>query len=67
MILQHAVLPAEMPRAEPAVADDTLGGLLALLEAAADLLRRHAAADGEEEVERGVGEDVRGVEGGVWL
>lgn len=51
MVLEQAVLPAEMAIAEPAVAHDALGNLLALLVRAADLLRWHAAAHGHDEVE----------------
>lgn len=43
--LQHAVLAAEVTRAEAAVADDALRCVAAVLEAAADLLWA-AAADG---------------------
>jgi len=43
--LQHAVLAAEVTRAEAAIADDALRCVAAVLEAAADLLGA-AAADG---------------------
>lgn len=51
MVLEQAVLPAEMAVAEPAVPDDALRYLLALLVRAADLLGGHAAAHGHDEVE----------------
>jgi len=41
VILEQAVAAAEMALAEAAVPDDALGGLLALLGGAADLLGRH--------------------------
>lgn len=41
MILQKAVLAAEMTLTETAVADDTLGRLAALSSRAANLLGRH--------------------------
>ena len=41
MVLKEAVLAAEVAVAEAAVADDALGCVAALLEVAADLLRRH--------------------------
>ncbi len=41
VVLQEAVLAAEMAIAETAVADDALGSLLALLCAAANLLAGH--------------------------
>ena len=63
VILQHAMLAAVVAGAEAAVANDALGLLLAVLEAAADLLGWHAASHGQEEVQRAVGEDVGGFEG----
>lgn len=42
---QHAVLGAEVAVAEAAVADDPLGGFLALLEAATGLARCHGCWD----------------------
>ncbi len=50
MILQHAMLAAEMPVTEAAVAYDALRRLLAVFEVAFDLLRRHAAAHGQCQV-----------------
>ena len=44
VVLQQAMLAAEMPIAEPAIADDALRRVLAIFVAAADLLGRHAAA-----------------------
>lgn len=43
---QHAVLRAEMAVAEAAVADDPLGGFLALLEAATGLAGCHRGGGG---------------------
>jgi hypothetical protein len=64
MILKQAMLPAEMARAEPAVADDALRRVAALLGAAPDLLGRHPAAQRQRHVQRGVGGDgVRGERG----
>jgi hypothetical protein len=57
VVLEQAVLAAEVAVAEAAVADDALGGVLALLVAAADLLRRHAAAQRQGHVQGGVGRD----------
>lgn len=54
---EHAVFRAEMSAAEAAVADDALGGFLALLEIAARL------ADGHCEVARREGGKVAGSEG----
>lgn len=39
--LEHSVLGAEVAGAEATVADDALGGFLALLEVATGLARRH--------------------------
>lgn len=50
MVLEQAVLAAEVAIAEAAVADDALGGLLALLGGAADALGRH---DGDRTVDGG--------------
>ena len=59
VVLQHAVLTAEVPLAEGAVAHDALRPILAVLEGALDLLRRHAAADGQRHVQgRGRGEEI---------
>ena len=44
VVLQQAMLAAEMPIAEPAIADDALRRVLAIFVAAADRLGRHAAA-----------------------
>lgn len=65
MVLQEAVLPAEMPIAEPAIPHDALRDLLTLLVRAADLLGRHAAAHRHDEVECGFGLDAVGGEGRV--
>jgi hypothetical protein len=53
---QHAVLAAEVARAEAAVADNALRGIATLLEAATDLFGC-AAADGEGEVDCGLAGD----------
>ena len=58
------MLAAEVARAEAAVADDALGGVPTLFEAAADLLRGHAAAQGHGHVQGGVGREAQGGEGG---
>lgn len=58
VILQHAMLAAEMPLAEGAVAHDALRPVLAVLEGALHLLGRHAAADGQRHVQgRGWGQE----------
>ena len=57
VVLEQPVLPAEMPVAEAAIADDALGGVLALLVAAADLLRWHPAAQRQGHVQGAVGRD----------
>ena len=57
VVLEEAVLAAEMPIAEAAVADDALRGVLAFLVTAANLLRRHAAAQRERHVQRCVRRD----------
>ena len=44
VVLQHAVLTAVMTAAEPAVADNRLCTVFAILERAADLLGRHSTA-----------------------
>ena len=59
VVFQHAMLAAEMSRAEAAVANNTLCGFLAVFECAADFLGRHAAADGEGEVDGGGRMDVQ--------
>jgi len=51
VVLQQAVLATVVPVAESAVADDSLGSLLAVLVGAADLLGRHAAAEWHGEVQ----------------
>lgn len=66
VIFQHAVVAAKVALAEGAVADDALRGGFAVFEGAFDLLGRHAAADGEGDVEGGVLGDGEGGEGG-WL
>ena len=53
---QHAVLAAEVAGAKAAVADDTLRGVTALLEAASDLFGC-ATTDGEGEVDCGLAGD----------
>ena len=63
MVLKQTVLPAEMPIAEPAIPHDALRNLLTLLMRAADLLGRHAAAHGHDEVECRFGLDAVGGEG----
>lgn len=55
MGFEHAVFGAEVTIAETAVADNALGGLLALLEGASRLARRHYECGGERETV-----DVRG-------
>ena len=62
VVFQQAVLAAEMAVAEAAVADDALGRVFALLEGAADLFRRHPAAQGQGHVQGGVGLDAVGGE-----
>lgn len=57
VVLEHAVLTAVVTTAEAAVADNRLRAVLAVLEGAADLLWRHAAAEWEREVESRVGAD----------
>ena len=58
MILQHAMLAAEMALAERAIAHDPLGAVFAVLEGAFQLLGRHAAPDGQGHVQgRGWGEE----------
>lgn len=56
MRFQHAVLAAEVARAEAAVADDALRGIAAVLEAAANLFGC-AAADWKGEVDCGLAGD----------
>lgn len=65
VVLEQAVLPAEMAVAEAAITDDALRHLLALLVRAADLLGGHAPAHGHHEVQCGFGLDAVGGEGGV--
>lgn len=60
------MLPAEVPRAEAAVADDALRRVLAVFEATPDLFRGHAAAHGERHVQCSVGREVQRGEGGGW-
>lgn len=70
MSFQHAVFGAEVTIAEAAVADDALGGLLALLEGASRLARRHYGGERERrwrreddaEAIRGLEREVRFVE-----
>ena len=58
MSFQHAVFGAEVTIAETAVADDALSGLLALLEGASRLARRHCECGGET---------LEGGRGGCWM
>lgn len=51
VVLQHAMLAAEVALAEGAVAHDPLRPVLAVLEGALYLLGRHAAADGQRHVQ----------------
>ena len=51
VVLKHAVLAAVVAAAEAAVADNGLGTVLAVLEGAADLLGRHAAAQRQGQVQ----------------
>lgn len=67
MSFQHAVFGAEVTIAEATVADDALSGLLALLEGASRLARRHYECGGETLGEGGRGgcwdaEAIRGLE-----
>jgi hypothetical protein len=57
MILQQAMLPAELAVAESAIAHYALRRLATVLVRAADLLGRHAAAQGGGEVQRRLGLD----------
>jgi hypothetical protein len=63
MILEQPVLPAVMSAAEPAVADDALRRVPALLEGTAYLLGWHAAAHRQRHVQGSVGGDRIGGEG----
>lgn len=54
VVLKETVLAAEMAGAESTVTDDTLSGILAVLEATAYLLRWHTAAQRQGEVYRGL-------------
>jgi hypothetical protein len=58
------MLPAVMSTAEPAVTDDALRRIFALLETAADLLGGHAAAQWECHVQCGVRRDAVGLQRG---
>jgi hypothetical protein len=51
VVLQQAVLATVVPVAEPAVADDSLGSLLAIFVGTADLLGRHATPERHGEVD----------------
>lgn len=51
MVLQHAMLPAEVSLAETAIPDDALRALFAGVEGAFYFLGRHATADGEGHVQ----------------
>lgn len=65
VVLQHAMLAAEVPLAERAVAHDALRAVLAVFEGALHLLGGHAAADGERHVQgRGLRQEVRDRGGG---
>jgi hypothetical protein len=65
VVLEHAMTTAVSALAEAAVADNGLRAVLAILEGAADLLGRHAAAEREGEVESGIGPDGVISQGGV--
>jgi hypothetical protein len=65
VVLEHAMTTAVSALAEAAVADNGLRAVLAVLEGAADLLGRHAAAEREGEVESGIGTDGVISQGGV--
>lgn len=67
VILQHAVLAAVVARAKGAVANDALSSVFAVLERAADLLRRHAAAERKGHVNGGIGRNGVVGEGGGWV
>ena len=56
--LQHAVSAAEVALTEAAVADNTLGGILALLKIAANLFRASTSAQRQGEMQRGSGTDI---------
>lgn len=58
------MLSTKVSLAEPAVANDSLRRVLALLERAANLLRGHAAAQGQRHVQRAIGRYVVGGECG---
>ena len=58
------MFPAEMAGAESAIADDTLRGVFAVFECAADFLGGHATSDGECEFDGRGREDVQGGERG---
>lgn len=51
VVFQHAMLAAVVAVAETAVADDALRRLFAILVRATDFSRRHAAAEGEGDVD----------------
>jgi len=58
VVLEQPVLATVVAVAEAAVADNPLGAFPTVLVRAADLLGRHAAAEGEGEVEGGFPLDV---------
>lgn len=58
MVLEQPVLATVVAVAEAAIADDALGALLAVLVAAANLLRGHAAEKGGRQVEGRLALDV---------
>jgi hypothetical protein len=62
MILEQAMLPAEVACAEPAVPDNALRRVAALFETATDLLGRHSAAQGKRHVQGCVGRDGVGLQ-----
>jgi hypothetical protein len=51
VVLQHAMLPAEMTLAETAIPDDALRAFFAGVEGAFYFLGRHATTDGEGHVQ----------------
>ena len=66
VVLQQPVFATVALTAKPAVTDNSLGTLLAVLVRAADFLWRHAAAKRNREVQSGVALDVVVGEGARW-
>lgn len=58
VVLQHAVLTAVVTATEPAVTDNALCGVLAVLERASDFLGGHSTAEWQCHVQGGVGLNV---------